>query len=76
MLPEVDKEAVGMKELCLLYKSSVSRQDIHAPVTGPARVARKYQVYVTHRRIWVDPQLPGTVLSHGHFFYRRKGDPA
>ena len=74
MLPEIDKEAVGMKKLRPLYKSSVSRQDIYAPVAWPDRVARKYQVDMAYGRIRVDRQFPGTILSHGHFFYRGKGN--
>ena len=76
MLPEIDKEAVGMKKLRPLYKSSVSRQDIYAPVAWPDRVARKYQVDMTHGRIGIDRQLPKPILPHGHFFYRRKGNTA
>ena len=76
MLPEIDKEAVGMKEFRPLYKSSVSRQDIYPPVTRPAWITRKYQVDMTHGRIGIDRQLPKPILPHGHFFYRRKGNTA
>ena len=70
-MPEIYKEAIGMKKFSPLYQPSIRSQDIHPPVARPAGVSRKYQVDMADSRIRIDRQFCRiAILVQGYFLYR------